>query len=133
MPEINTKLFTEDSILSEFTDPLDSPTLIDIPANDLPQISLSHVTTTHIDNCMSSSSTTIPECPKATPIKKPNRKLIEKPIQPNFIVENADNKIRYIQKPGIHSLVPIQNVRQIHLPPDQMKQVLQYLFYFCIL
>lgn len=130
MPEINTKLFTEDSILSEFTDPMDSQTLMNIPANDLPQISSSHVTMAHIDSSMSSSSTVFPECPKAIPIKKPNRKLIEKPIQPNFIIENSDNKIRYLQKPGVHSLVPIQNVRQIHLPPDQMKQVLQYLFYF---
>lgn len=131
MPDINTKLFTEDSILSEFNDSMDNSTLMGIPTLDLSQISPSQVTVNNIvDNSISLPSTVATSCPKSIPTIKPNRKIIEKPIQPNLVAENTDNKIGYIQKPGVHSIIPIQNVRQIHLPPEQMKQVLQYLFFF---
>lgn len=147
MPEVNTKLFTVDNILNEFDDdPMDDPTLLDFPSLDLPKIDTDfhHMSPPQaaavpqlidnppaIDNPLadmpstsSSTSSMLKPCPKIAPLIKPNRKLIEKPIQPNYIIDqNVNKQIRYIQKPGTHTLVPVQNVGQIHLPPDQMKQV----------
>lgn len=141
MPDVNTKLFTEDNILSEFDDPMDNSTLLDFPSLDLPQIepdfhiSPSQVTITPIiDNPVidNSSPPILTPCPKTAPLIKPNRKLVEKPIQHNYIIEqNVDKKITYIQKPGTRTLVPVQSVGQIHLPADhQMKQVLLNILFF---
>lgn len=126
MPEVNTKMFTDDSILSEFDDfPLDLPQI----EPDIQIMSPSQVTAPHvIDNLVNSQSTMPKQCPKSAPLIKPSRKLVEKPIQPNYIIEqNVDKKIRYIQKPGTHTLLPIQNVGQIQLPAEQMKQVLLHI------
>lgn len=134
MPEVDTKLFTGDNILTEFDDPMSDPTLLDFPPLDLsliepdihmspPQDTVSHVIDS-IDTTVISPSAMLKPCPKATPLIKPNRKVIEKPIQPNYIIEqNVNKKIRYIQKPGIHTILPVKSVGQIHLPSDQMKQV----------
>jgi len=131
MPEVDTKLFTGDHILTEFDDPMSDPTLLDFPPLDLsliepdiqmspPQDTVSHI----IDPPVISPSTILKPCPKAPPLIKPNRKVIQKPIQPNRIGQNVNKKIRYIQKPGIHTLLPVKSVGQIHLPSDQnMKQV----------
>lgn len=134
MPEVNTKLFTDDNILSEFDEPMEDPTMLDYPSIDLPQIDqdfhmspLQDSIPPAIEIPVNSPSSVLKVSPKSSPIIKTNRKLIEKPIQPNYIIEhNVDKKIRYIQKPGTHTLVPVQSVGQIHLPPDQMKQVLLF-------
>ncbi|XP_060866530.1 sterol regulatory element-binding protein 2-like isoform X2 [Metopolophium dirhodum] len=131
MPEVDTKLFTGDNILTEFDDPMSDSTLLDFPPLDLsliepdiqmlpPQDTVSHI----IDTPMISPSAMLKPSPKAPPLIKPNRKVIQKPIQPNYITEqNVNKKIRYIQKPGMHTLLPVKSVGQIHLPSDQMKQV----------
>ncbi|XP_022182319.1 sterol regulatory element-binding protein 2-like isoform X1 [Myzus persicae] len=131
MPEVDTKLFTGDHILTEFDDPMSDPTLLDFPPLDLSliepdiQMSLPQDTVSHIiDTPVISPSAMLNPCPKAPPLIKPNRKVIQKPIQPNYIIEqNVNKKIRYIQKPGMHTLLPVKSVGQIHLPSDQMKQV----------
>lgn len=128
MPEVDTKLFTEDDILCEFDDPMANSALLDFPPLDLPYIepevhmSPPHVAAPHIfDN--SSLPIALKPCPKTTPLIKP--KLTEKLIQPNYIIEKSvDKKIRYIQKPGTNTIVPVQSVGQIHLPPDHINQVL---------
>jgi len=145
MPEVNTKLFIEDNILSEFDDPMNDSTLLDFPSLDLSQIEPdlqlppAQVTTNTpiIENPMMdnpSPSVVLKSCQKTTPIIKPNRKLIEKPIQPNFLIEqNVGKNIRYIQKPGTRTLVPVQNLSQIQLSPDhQMKPVFYLLFIYVI-
>lgn len=143
MPEVNTKLFTEDNILSEFDDPMNDSTLLDFPSLDLPQIEPdiqmlpAQVVTPIIDKPLMdnhSLSAMLKPCQKSAPLVKPNRKLVEKPIQPNYIIEqNVDKKIRYIQKPGTRTLVPVKSLGQIQLPPDhQMKQVLYLIFIYII-
>lgn len=144
MPEVNTKLFIDDNILSDFDDKMDDSSLLNFPPLDLPQIEPDFnmpptpITVPHItENPITSSSTILKQSPKVTPVViKPNRKPIEKPIQPNYIIEpNTDQKIAYIQKSGTHTLVPLQSVGQIHLPADQMKQVLfinLYIFINCL-
>lgn len=125
MPEVDTKMFTDDSILSEFDDfPLDLPQIEpDIQIMSPPQVTVPRV----VNNNVNSSSTILKSCPKSIPLIKPSRKFVEKPIQPNYAIEqNVDKKIRYIQKPGTHTIFPFQNVGQIHLPADQMKQVFLY-------
>lgn len=136
MPDVNTKLFTDDNILSEFDDPMDDPTLMDFPSLDLPQIepdfhiSPPQVTVPQVMDNPVTPPVMLKPIPKTVPLIKPNRKLVEKPIQPNYIIEqNVDKKIRYIQKPGTHTLVPVQSIGQIHLQADQMKQVFLYLSY----
>lgn len=138
MPDVNIKLFTDDNILSEFDDPMDDHALTDFPSLDLsdikpdfqlspPQVTIPCVT----ENPVTPPLTTLKPSLKTAPLIKPNRKLVEKPIQPNYIIEqNTDKKIRYIQKSGTHTLVPVQSVGQIHLPADQMKQVLKIHFSF---
>lgn len=126
MPEVNTKMFTDDSILSEFDDfPLDLPQIEpDIQIMSPPQVTAPHI----LDNLVNLPSSMPKQCLKSAPLIKPNRKLIEKPIQPNYIIEqNVDKKIRYIQKSRTHTLLPIQNVGQIQLPAEQMKQVLLHI------
>ncbi|XP_050529343.1 sterol regulatory element-binding protein 2-like [Daktulosphaira vitifoliae] len=129
MPEVNTKLFTDDNILSEFDVPMNSPVTTSFSSVNLPLVEekyQNHVT--KITDPQMNANTMTPVLPKhsqnvVTRIK-PNRKLIEKPIQPNYIVEqNANSKIGYIQKAGTNTLIPIQSLGQIHLPSDQMKQV----------
>lgn len=140
MPEVNTKLFTEDNILSEFDDPMNDSTLLDFPSLDLPEIepdfqvppaqanNIPIVDNSVMDNPV--PPVVLKSCQKTVPIAKPNRKLVEKPIRPNYIVEqNVDKKLRYIQKPGTRTLVPVQSLGQIQLPSDQIKQVLLYLFF----
>jgi len=143
MPEVNTKLFTEDSILSEFDDPMNNSTLLDFPSLDLPQIEPdiqmlpAQVVTPITDKPVMdnrSPSGMLKPCQNTVPLVKPNRKLVEKPIQPNYIIEqNVDKQIRYIQKPRTRTLVPVKSLGQIQLPSDhQMKQVL-YIYYLYII
>lgn len=125
MPEVNTNMFIDDNLLSEFDD---------FPPIDLPQIepdiqmSPPQVEVPPIDNypviLPAATVQDLKPSPKSFHVIRPNRKLTEKPIQPNYIVEqNADKKFRYIQKPGTHTILPVQNVGQLNLPADQMKQV----------
>ncbi|XP_050443452.1 sterol regulatory element-binding protein 2-like [Adelges cooleyi] len=132
MPEVNTKLFTDDNILSEFDDQMDlSLPMGDFPSLTLPatdqhyQLSPPQVTASPITNNQTIPTVGIKQCPKIVQINKPNRKLTEKPIQPNYqvIEPNGTTKIQYIHKAGTNTFVPVQSVNQIHLPADQMKQV----------
>lgn len=135
MTELDTKLFTGDNILTEFDDPMSDHTLLDFPPLDLSLIepdvkispppladTVSHITDTTV---IAPPTTIVKPYPKAPLLIRPNRKIIEKPIQPNYMVEqNANKKIRYIQKPaGLHTILPVKSVGQIHLQSDQMKQV----------
>jgi len=129
MPEVDTKLFTEDDILCEFDDPMVNSTLPDFPSFDLPQIKPEFDKSprqTTIPNIIDNSlpfADTPRQCTKSTSLIKP--KLTEKLIKPNYIIEqNVHNKIKYIQKSGTNTIVPVQSVGQIHLPPDQIKQVI---------
>lgn len=144
MPEVDTELFTEDGMLSEFAGSVTDPAMPhhhDFPPLDLPYVEPSEV---HVSPPPPPRVTVVAPpladnptahhrpplgggapkpCAKlAVPLIKP--KLAEKPIQPNYVVEkNADKKITYIQKPGTNTVVPVQNVGQIHVPSDQIKQV----------
>jgi hypothetical protein len=131
MPEVNTNMFIDDNLLSEFDDlqPIDVSKI----EPDI-QISPIKVEIPQIDNNPVVPPTTLKKqevklCPKSFNVIKPNRKLVEKPIQPNYVIEqNVDQKLRYIQKPGMHTILPVQNVRRINLPDDQMEQVFKYLY-----
>lgn len=149
MPEVDTELFTEDGMLSDFANSVTDPAMPhhDFPPLDLPyaepskvHVSPPQVTVVAplpvIDNPPATALHRPPphggsapkQCTKsAVPLIKP--KLAEKPIQPNYVVEKtADKKITYIQKPGTNTVVPVQNVGQIHVPPDQIKQVVYCYF-----
>lgn len=123
MPEVDTKLFTEDDILSEFDDPMANSGLSDFPPLDLPYIEPEvHMSPSQATDIFDTSSLPITLKPRSNPLLKP--KLAEKPIQPNYVIEKSfDKKIRYIQKPGTNTIIPVQSVGQIHLPPDQINQV----------
>lgn len=125
MPEVDTNLFTEDDILCEFDDPMSNPALSEFPSLDLPRVEpKTHMSPPQVAPPVENSAfpSTIKLCPKITPLIKP--KPSEQLIQPNYVIEKSDSKkIRFIQKPGTNTVVPVQNIGQIHLPSDQIKQV----------
>lgn len=127
MPEVNTNMFIDDNLLSEFDDfpPIDLSQIEPDIQMSPPQVEVPQID----NNPLVLPFTTLKQEPKpykkSFHVIKPNRKLAEKPIQPNYIIEqNVDKKFRYIQKPGTQTILPVQNVGQINLPADQMKQVL---------
>lgn len=131
MSEINTNMFIDDNLLSEFDDlqPIDTSQIKpDIQMSPI-KVEVSQIDNNSVVPPITSKKQENKLCPKSFDVIKPNHKLAERPIQPNYIIEqNIDQKFKYLQKPGTHTILPIQNVRHINLPADQMEQVYKYLY-----